>query len=133
MRPAGTTVCIGIELDNISGRIAKALHPDHDIRIESFADTKLPEGKVDAAVGNVPFANLKLDYQGQKLSLHDFFFAKSIDALNPGGFLAMVTSHFTLDKLCGRPHNLSYVVLSVMWRPVAKLKTFSPLGILNAT
>src|SRR4029077_3387328 len=89
---------IGIELDNISGRIARALHPGHDIRIESFADTKLPVGKIDAAIGNVPFADLKLDYHGQKLSLHDFFFAKSIDALKPGGILAMVTSHFTLDK-----------------------------------
>jgi hypothetical protein len=89
---------IGVELDSISGRIAKAIHPDHDIRIENFRDTKLPEGRIDAAVGNVPFADLKLDYHGQKLSLHDFFFAKSIDALKPGGVLALVTSHFTLDK-----------------------------------
>ena len=89
---------IGIELDSITGRIAKALHPGHDIRVESFADTKLPVGRIDAAIGNVPFSDLKLDYQGQKLSLHDYFFAKSIDALKPGGILAMVTSHFTLDK-----------------------------------
>jgi N12 class adenine-specific DNA methylase len=89
---------IGIELDSISGRIAKALHPQHDIRIENFRDTKLPEGRIDAVIGNVPFADLKLDYHGQKLSLHDFFFAKSIDALKPGGVLALVTSHFTLDK-----------------------------------
>ena len=46
----------------------------------------------------MPFADLKLDYRGQKLSLHDYFFAKSIDALKPGGVLALVTSHFTLDK-----------------------------------
>jgi N12 class adenine-specific DNA methylase len=89
---------IGIELDSISGRIARALHPDHDIRIESFRDTRLPEGSIDAAIGNVPFADLKLDYRGQKLSLHDFFFAKSVDALKPGGVLALVTSHYTLDK-----------------------------------
>ncbi len=89
---------IGVELDSISGRIARALHPDHDIRIENFRDTKLPEGGIDAAVGNVPFADLKLDYRGQKLSLHDFFFAKSVDALKPGGVLALVTSHYTLDK-----------------------------------
>ena len=89
---------IGVELDSISGRIAKALHPEHDIRIETFRDTRLPEGSIDAAVGNVPFADLKLDYRGQKLSLHDFFFAKSIDALKPGGVLALVTSHYTLDK-----------------------------------
>ncbi len=89
---------IGIELDSISGRIAKALHPEHDIRIESFRDSKLPEDRIDAVIGNVPFADLKLDYCGQKLSLHDYFFAKSVDALKPGGVLALVTSHFTLDK-----------------------------------
>ena len=89
---------IGVELDSISGRIAKALHPEHDIRIESFRDSKLPEDRIDAVIGNVPFADLKLDYRGQKLSLHDYFFAKSVDALKPGGVLALVTSHFTLDK-----------------------------------
>ena len=89
---------IGVELDSISGRIAKALHPGHDIRIESFRDTKLPEGRIDAVIGNVPFADVKLDYHGQKLALHDYFFAKSVDALKPGGILALVTSHYTLDK-----------------------------------
>ncbi len=89
---------IGVELDSISGRIARALHPEHDIRIENFRDTRLPEDRIDAVVGNVPFADLKLDYQGQKLSLHDYFFAKSIDALKPGGIMALVTTHFTLDK-----------------------------------
>ena len=89
---------IGVEMDSISGRIARAPHPEQDIRIENFRDTKLPEGRIDAVVGNVPFADLKLDYNGQKLSLHDFFFAKSIDALKPGGVLALVTTHFTLDK-----------------------------------
>jgi N12 class adenine-specific DNA methylase len=95
--PQGTRF-IGVELDSISGRIAKALHPGQDIRIESFRDTKLPENLIDAVIGNVPFADLKLDYRGQKLSLHDYFFAKSIDALKPGGVLALVTTHFTLDK-----------------------------------
>jgi N12 class adenine-specific DNA methylase len=89
---------LGVELDSLSGRIARALHPEADIRIENFRDSKLPEGQFDAVIGNVPFADLKLDYHGQKLSLHDFFFAKSIDALKPGGVLALVTSHFTLDK-----------------------------------
>ncbi len=89
---------IGVELDSISGRIARAIHPEHDIRIENFRDSKLPENSIDAVVGNVPFADLKLDYHGQKLSLHDYFFAKSVDALKSGGVLALVTSHFTLDK-----------------------------------
>ncbi len=48
---------IGVELDSISGRIARALHPDQDIRIENFRDTKLPEGRIDAVIGNVPFAD----------------------------------------------------------------------------
>jgi SAM-dependent methyltransferase len=100
---------IGVELDSISGRIARALHPAHDIRIENFRDTRLPENRINGVIGNVPFADLKLEYRGQKLSLHDFFFAKSVDALKPGGVLALITSHFTLDKLCGRPHNLSSV------------------------
>ncbi|WP_437186526.1 DEAD/DEAH box helicase family protein [Planctomicrobium sp. SH668] len=89
---------IGIELDSLSGRIAKAIHPQHDIRIESFRDSKLPEGRIDAVIGNVPFSNLTLDYHGQKFSLHDYFFAKSVDSLKSGGVLALVTSHYTLDK-----------------------------------
>jgi hypothetical protein len=95
--PAGMRF-IGVELDSISGRIAKALHPDQDIRIESFADTKLPEGSIDAVIGNPPFADVRLDYRGRRLPLHDFFIAKSLDAVKPGGVLALVTSHFTLDK-----------------------------------
>ena len=66
--------------------------PSHDIRIENFRDTRLPEDRIDAVIGNVPFADVKLDYHGQKLSLHDYFFAKSVDALKPGGVLALVTS-----------------------------------------
>ena len=89
---------IGVELDSISGRIARALHPEADIRIESFRDSRLPEGKIDAVVGNPPFADVRLDFQGMRLPLHDFFIAKSLGALKPGGVLAVVTSHFTLDK-----------------------------------
>jgi N12 class adenine-specific DNA methylase len=95
--PAGMRF-IGVERDSLSGRIARALHPDTDIRIESFDDTRLPEGRIDAVIGNVPFANEKLKYGKQWLSLHDYFFAKSVDALKPGGVLALVTSHFTMDK-----------------------------------
>lgn len=68
---------IGIELDRTSGRIARALHPEHDIRIENFRDTRLPADRIDAVVGNVPFADVKMDYQGQRYSLHDYFFVKS--------------------------------------------------------
>jgi N12 class adenine-specific DNA methylase len=87
---------IGVELDSLTSRIAKALHPEADIRNEDFRNTKLPP--LDAAIGNVPFADIKHDWKGQKFSLHDYFFAKSVDALKPGGVLALVTSHYTMDK-----------------------------------
>ena len=90
---------IGVEMDSISGRIARALHPGQDIRIENFRDTRLPENRIDAVIGNPPFGDRpRLTHKGQSFPLHDFFFAKSIDALKPGGVLALVTSHFTLDK-----------------------------------
>ncbi|MGE3537290.1 MAG: DEAD/DEAH box helicase family protein [Candidatus Tectimicrobiota bacterium] len=89
---------IGVELDRLSGQIARAIHPAQDIRIEHFRDTCVPEGRIDAVIGNVPFADLRLDYHGTRLALHDFFLAKSLDALKPGGVLALVTSHYTLDK-----------------------------------
>ncbi len=92
---------IGVEMDSISGRIARAIHPEHDIRIENFRDTKLPESGIDAVIGNVPFADVKLDFHGHRLALHDYFIAKSIEALKPGGMLAVVTSHFTLDRQNG--------------------------------
>jgi N12 class adenine-specific DNA methylase len=93
--PAGLRF-IGVELDSISGRIARALHPEADIRIEGFQDSRLPT--VDAVIGNPPFGDIDIKYAGEKRSLHDFFFAKSVDSLKPGGILAMVTSRFTLDK-----------------------------------
>jgi SAM-dependent methyltransferase len=95
MAPAGMRF-IGVELDSISGRIARALHPGQDVRIENFRDTRLPP--LDAVIGNVPFADVKLEHRGQRFSLHDYFMAKATDALKPGGVLALVTSHFTLDK-----------------------------------
>ena len=87
---------LGIEQDSITARIARVLHPDADIRIEDYARTKLPP--LDAVVGNVPFADIPFAHNGQSFSLHDGFLAKSVDALKPGGVLALVTSHYTLDK-----------------------------------
>jgi N12 class adenine-specific DNA methylase len=97
LAPAGMRF-IGVELDSISGRIARVLYPSQDMRIEHFRDTRLPEGRIDAVIGNVPFADLRLDYHETRLALHDFFLAKSLDALKPGGVLILVTSHYTLDK-----------------------------------
>lgn len=90
---------IGVELDRTSGRIARRLYPEQDIRIESFANTKIPGHALDAVIGNVPFANLKLNYRGERFSLHDYFCAKSIDLLKPGGIMAVVTTHYGLDKV----------------------------------
>ena len=87
---------IGVELDGLSGRIARALNPEHEIRIESFRESRLPE--LDAVVGNPPFGDVKLEHRGERYSLHDFFFVKSLDGLKPGGILALVTTHYTLDK-----------------------------------
>lgn len=89
---------IGVEQDALSGRIARLLHPEHDIRIEGFQHTRLPEGAVDFAIGNVPFADIRLPYRGHRHALHDYFFLKSLDAVRPGGVLAFVTSRYTLDK-----------------------------------
>ncbi len=88
---------IGVELDSVSGRIARALHPQADIRIEGFQDSRIPP--VDAVIGNPPFGDVDIKYAGEKRPIHDFFFAKSVDCLKPGGILALITSRFTLDKL----------------------------------
>src|SRR5919108_1954494 len=95
--PAGMRF-IGVELDRMSGRIARALYPAHDIRIQHFRDTNLPQGHIDAVLGSVPFADVKLAYRGDHLALHDYFLTKALDALKPGGVMAVVTSHYTLDK-----------------------------------
>lgn len=100
LAPAGMRF-IGVELDELSGRMARALYPSHDIRIENFRDARLPEGRIDAVIGNPPFADVKHEYAGLRLSLHDYFFVKSLDALRVGGVLALVTTHYTLDKRNG--------------------------------
>ena len=97
---------VGIEQDSISGRMAKLTYPEHDIRIEGFQDTQLPDGSVDFAIGNVPFAEIKLRHKGRRHSLHDFFFLKSLDAVRPGGVMALVTSRYTLDKVDGTVREL---------------------------
>jgi len=89
---------IGVEQDSLSGRMAKALHPAADIRIENFRDTRLPADRIDAVIGNVPFGDVDMRYEGKTYALHDYFLVKSLDALKPGGVMALVTSHYTLDK-----------------------------------
>ncbi len=89
----------GVEIDSISGRIAKQLYPDADIQITGFENTHFQNGSFDAAVGNVPFGDLNFpDKQYGTTKLHDFFFAQTLDKVKEGGIVAFVTSKGTLDK-----------------------------------
>ena len=91
----------GVELDSLTGRIAKQLYPDADIQIKGFEKTKFENDSFDAVVGNVPFGDYKVDdkdYNRHKFYIHDYFVAKSIDKVRPGGVLAVVTSKGTMDK-----------------------------------
>lgn len=91
----------GIELDNISGQIAKQLYPGANIAIQGFEDTTIPNNYIDIAVGNVPFGPTKLfdkAYNKYHLFIHDYFFVKTLDKVRPGGIVAFVTSKGTMDK-----------------------------------
>lgn len=91
----------GVELDSISGRIAKQLYQNSNIAIEGYEETKLPDSFFDVAVGNVPFGNFKVvdkKYDRLNFNIHDYFFAKTIDKIRPNGIIAFVTSRYTMDK-----------------------------------
>ncbi len=91
----------GVELDSISGKIAKQLYQTADIQVTGFEKTQFPDNFFDAAVGNVPFGQFKLSekrYDKLNLNIHDHFFAKSLDKVRAGGVIAFVTSKGTLDK-----------------------------------
>lgn len=91
----------GVELDSITGRIAKQLYPSANIAITGFEKTDLPDSFFDLAIGNVPFGNYKLSekrYDNQNFLIHDHFFAKALDKVRPGGIVAFVTSKGTMDK-----------------------------------
>ncbi len=91
----------GVELDSISGRIAKQLYQTADIQVTGFEKTAFPDNFFDVAVGNVPFGQFKLSekrYDKLNLNIHDHFFAKSLDKVRAGGVIAFVTSQGTLDK-----------------------------------
>ncbi len=89
----------GVEIDSISGRIAKQLYPDADIQVTGFENTNFQNGSFDVAVGNVPFGDLNFpDKQYGTTKLHDFFFAQTLDKVKDGGIVAFVTSKGTLDK-----------------------------------
>ena len=90
----------GVELDSITGRIAKQLYPKADITIAGFETTDRKDF-YDIAVGNVPFGQYQVDdraYNKLGFSIHDYFFAKTLDQVRPGGVIAFVTSRYTMDK-----------------------------------
>ena len=105
MSPALATNSIytGIEFDTITGGILKQLFPDERILVESFVDSRLPKNFYDVAIGNPPFSPSKVlgdpEYAKQALALHDYFFAKSIDRVKPGGLVMYISSRYTMDKL----------------------------------
>lgn len=90
----------GVELDSITGRIAQKLYPKADITVAGFETTDRRDF-FDLAVGNVPFGNYKVNdkaYNKLNFSIHDYFFAKTIDQVRPGGVIAFITSRYTMDK-----------------------------------
>ena len=91
----------GVELDSISGRIAQHLYQNSNIAVQGFEKTNLPDSFFDAALGNVPFGTFKLldkRYDKNNFLVHDFFFAKTLDKVRPGGIIAFITSCGTMDK-----------------------------------
>lgn len=91
----------GVELDSISGRIAQQLYQNNKIAVQGFEQTELPDSFFDAAIGNVPFGQFKVPdrrYDKYNFLIHDYFFAKTLDKVRPGGIIAFVSSKGTLDK-----------------------------------
>lgn len=91
----------GIELDSLTGRIAKKLYPEAQIQICGFENSNLKSESFDVAVGNVPFGDIRVydkKYNKENLLIHDYFFFKSLDMVKPGGVVAFITSNGTLDK-----------------------------------
>ena len=92
----------GVELDNLTGRIAAKLYPQANVQIKGFEDTTFPNDKFDIVVGNVPFGGYGVadsDYNRYNFKVHDYFLAKSVDKVKPGGIVAIITSKGTMDKL----------------------------------
>ena len=95
------TKLYGVELDSITGRIAKQLYQNADIKVMGYEKTNLPDSFYDVAIGNVPFGDfpvLDKRYDKNKFMIHDYFFAKTLDKVRPGGIIAFITSKGTMDK-----------------------------------
>ncbi len=99
LAPAGAEIT-GVELDPTTAAIAGLLYPSATIRAESFAETRFPASYFDAAIGNVPFADVVLHdprYNSRKFRMHNHFLVKSLELVRPGGMVAMLTSRWTMD------------------------------------
>lgn len=97
----GNSNFYGVELDSVSGRIAQQLYQNNNIEIKGYENTSYQNNFFDVAISNVPFGDFKIldkDYDKHKLLIHDYFFAKSIDKVRPGGIVAFITSKGTMDK-----------------------------------
>lgn len=97
----GKSKLYGVELDSITGRIAQKLYPDARIQVTGFENMQFPNDFFDLAVGNVPFGQYKVNdpkYDNHNFHIHDYFFAKTLDLVRPGGVVAFVTSRYTMDK-----------------------------------
>ena len=91
----------GIELDPLTGKVAKQLYQKANIAIEGFEQTKLPDDHFDVVIGNVPFGEIRVNdsrYNAQKFLIHDYFFAKALDKVRVGGVVMFITSKGTMDK-----------------------------------
>ena len=91
----------GVEIDSLTGRIARQLYQKANIAIEGFEKTKLPDDHFDVVLGNVPFGDFKVNdsrYNAQKFLIHDYFFAKALDKVRAGGIVMFITSKGTMDK-----------------------------------
>ena len=91
----------GVEIDELTGRIAKQLYQKANIAVQGFEETKLPDDHFDVVIGNVPFGDFKVNdsrYNAQKFLIHDYFFAKALDKVRTGGVVAFITSKGTMDK-----------------------------------
>lgn len=91
----------GVEIDSITGRIAGQLYQKNSVAIQGYENSELPDSFFDVAIGNVPFGDFKLldkKYNKHNFLIHDYFFAKTLDKVRPGGVIAFITSSGTMDK-----------------------------------
>jgi len=91
----------GVELDTISGDIARQLYPTAEIQVKGFEDCDYPDQFFDVVIGNIPFNDIRVSdrrYDRYRFKIHDYFLAKSLDKTRPGGIVAVITSKYTLDK-----------------------------------